>query len=88
MKLSDGLTRLWPVIGIFIFYTLSFAALSLVVKRMDISVAYAVWAGLGTALIVIVGVFSFNEPVTWLRIACVGLIIAGVIGLNLSGASH
>ncbi len=88
MKLSDGLTRVGPVIGIVVFYLLSFAALSIAIKRIDMSVAYAVWAGLGIALITAIGVLFFREPMTWLRLFCIGLILVGVIGLNLGTASH
>ncbi|HLQ84579.1 MAG TPA: multidrug efflux SMR transporter [Salinisphaeraceae bacterium] len=88
MKLSEGLTRVLPIIGIVVFYLLSFAALSIVIKRIDISIAYAVWAGLGIVLITAIGIVAFKEPVTWVRIACIGLIIVGVMGLNLSGARH
>lgn len=88
LKLSDGLRNALPTAGLVVFYLASFAALSLAVKRMDISVAYAVWAGLGTVLITVVGVYAFDEPFNWLRAVCIGLIIVGVIGLNLSGASR
>jgi len=57
-------------------------------KRLDVSVAYAVWAGLGTAIIVVVGALYFHESVTVLKIVSILLIIAGVVGLNLSGAKH
>ncbi len=88
MKLSEGLTRVGPVIGIVVFYLLSFAALSIAIKRIDMSVAYAVWAGLGIVLITAIGVLFFREPVTGLRLVCIGLILIGVIGLNLGTASH
>ena len=52
------------------------------------SVAYAIWAGLGTALIAVIGVLAFGEQMTWGRAICIALIIAGVLGLNLGGASH
>jgi small multidrug resistance pump len=84
MKLSDGLTRLWPVVGIVVFYLTSIAGLALALKRLDVSVAYAVWAGLGIVLITLVGIFFFNEPMTPLRAVCITLILLGVIGLNLS----
>lgn len=88
LKLSDGLTRALPTLGIVVFYLLSFAALSIAVKRIDISVAYAVWAGLGTVLITVIGALAFNEPMTSLRLVCIGLIIVGAVGLNLTGTAH
>jgi small multidrug resistance pump len=70
MKLSDGFSKLWPSIGVAVFYLLSLAALTLVLKKIDVSVAYAIWSGLGTAL----------------KMVSIALIIAGVVGLNLGGA--
>ena len=88
MKLSDGFSKLLPSILIFVFYGLSFVALTLCIKHIDVSVAYAVWAGVGTALIAVIGVAFFEEPVSAMKILSLGLIILGVIGLNLSGAQH
>ncbi len=88
MKLSDGFTRLVPSLLIFVFYGASFAVLTLALKKIDLGVAYAVWAGVGTALIAVVGVLYFKEPLSALKVFSVFLIIAGVIGLNLSGAQH
>lgn len=87
LKRSDGLSHLVPTAGIVVFYLLSFAALGFAIKRIDISVAYAVWAGLGIVLITAIGAFAFNEPLGWLRMVCIGLIIVGVVGLNLSATS-
>ena len=88
MKLSDGFTKLVPSILIFVFYAASFAALTLALKRIDVGVAYAVWASVGTALIAIIGILYFKEPFSLLKVFSIFLIIAGVIGLNLSGAKH
>jgi small multidrug resistance pump len=88
MKLSDGFSKLWPSVGVAVFYLLSLAALTLVLKKIDVSVAYAIWAGLGTALIACIGIFYFKEPATALKMVSLALIIAGVVGLNLSGGAH
>ncbi len=85
MKLSEGFSKLWPSVMVFVLYGLSLGLLTLALKRIDVSVAYAVWSGMGTALIALIGVVWFKEPVTALRIVCLGLIIMGVIGLNLGG---
>ena len=84
MKLSDGFTRLWPSVGIVVFYLASFACLTLALKRIDVSIAYAIWAGLGIVLISLIGVFYFDEPMTLWRTGCIALVLIGVIGLNLS----
>ena len=86
MKLSDGFTKMVPSILLFVFYTLSFGMLTLALKRIDVSIAYAVWSGVGTALIATVGVLWFREPMTALKLISLGLIIIGVVGLNLGGA--
>ncbi len=88
MKLSQGFTKTFPSIVMFIFYILSLISLTLALKKIDVSVAYAVWSGLGTALIALIGIFYFKEPSTFIKILSIGLIIAGVVGLNLSGGGH
>lgn len=85
MKLSQGFTKIVPSILMFALYILSIASLALALKKIDISIAYAVWAGLGTALIPIVGFLWFKEPVTALKIGAIVLIITGVIILRICG---
>jgi small multidrug resistance pump len=83
MKLSEGFTKLGPVIAMFIFYGLGLSLMALALKKIDISVAYAIWSGLGTALIAIIGMMWFQEPATALKIFSIILIVMGVVGLNL-----
>ncbi|MCL5292099.1 MAG: multidrug efflux SMR transporter [Actinobacteria bacterium] len=85
MKLSQGFTKVLPSVLMFIFYGLSFVLLTLAIKNIDVGMAYAIWAGLGTALIATVGILWFKEPATALKIVSLGLIIIGVVGLKLSG---
>ncbi len=84
MKLSLGFSRLLPSILIFVFYGISFFFFTLALKGIDVSIAYAIWAGLGTALITVVGIFWFREPVNFLKIISLFIVVVGVIGLNLS----
>lgn len=88
MKLSEGFTKTVPSILLFVFYSLSFCMLTLALKKIDVSVAYAVWSGVGTALIATIGVLWFKEPATAMKLISLGLIIIGVVGLNLSGGAH
>ena len=67
-------------------YGVSLALLAVVVRHLDVSVAYAVWAGAGTALVAIFGVMALGEPATAIKLASIGLIIMGVVGLNLVGS--
>ncbi|CCQ74453.1 multidrug efflux SMR transporter [Magnetospira sp. QH-2] len=84
MKFSDGFTNLVPTLLVAVFYTSSFSLLILVMKTLDLSLAYAVWAGVGTALVATIGILWFKEPVTALKMISIGLIIIGVVGLHLS----
>jgi small multidrug resistance pump len=86
MKLSEGFTKIGPSLMMLMFYGASFTCLALTFKAIDVSLAYAVWAGLGTALIALIGFLYFAEPVSWLRVACIALIVIGVFGLNLTGS--
>ncbi len=88
MKLSAGLTRLVPSVLLFACYILAFVFLALALKRIEVSVAYAVWSGLGTALIAVIGVVFFNESVNVAKIVSLALIIVGVVGLNLGSNGH
>ena len=84
MKLSDGFTKTLPSVMIFVFYIASLFLLTLAVKRIDVSTAYAVWAGLGTTLIAVAGFVWFKEPVTVVKVLSIALIIAGIVGLKLT----
>jgi small multidrug resistance pump len=88
MKISAGFTRLVPSVLIFVFYAASFTVLTLALRKLDISIAYAIWSGLGTVLITMIGIFWFKEPATALKLTCILLIILGVVGLNLGGAKN
>jgi small multidrug resistance pump len=85
MKLSQGFTHIPFAIAMLLFYGFGFATLTLALKTIEISIAYAIWAGLGTALIATVGILWFKEPLTAIKIISLGLIILGVIGLNING---
>lgn len=85
LKLSDGLSRWGPTFGVLVFYLLSFGSFALALRRIELSIGYAIWSGLGTAFITIVGFLFFRETVTALKIGSIALIVAGVIGLNLGG---
>ena len=85
LKMSDGFTRLWPSVTVVMGYVLAFIALGFVLKRMEVGVAYAIWAGLGTAMVAMVGVFFFGESMTWMKAGSLLLIVLGLVGLNLAG---
>jgi small multidrug resistance pump len=83
MKLSAGFSRTLPSILMFLCYGISLVALTVAVRRIEISVAYAIWSGLGTVLIAGIGMLFFNEEIGMLKVASILLVVAGVVGLNL-----
>lgn len=84
MKLSQGFTQLWPTVLVFVFYGFSFTASTFALKTIDISIAYAIWMALGTAMIALIGMLWFNETLSLLKIIALMLIITGVVLLNIS----
>ena len=88
LKKSDGFSRLLPTIGFALFALGSFALLTLALKKLEVGPAYAVWTGIGAAGTVSYGMLFLNESVSTLKIISVVLIVLGVAGLNLSGATH
>lgn len=84
MKLSSGFSKLLPSIAMFACYGLALGALTIAIKRIEIGVAYAVWSGIGTALIATIGMVFFRESVGTVKIVSLMLVIAGSIGLNIS----
>ncbi len=84
MKLSDGFRNPLPSVAIFVFYALSIVSLTLAVRTLDISIAYAIWAALGTVLIAAIGFFYFGETMNTARIFFIVCILFGVMGLRLT----
>ena len=84
MKLSNGLTRTAPTIGMFVLYGLSFIPMTIALKQMEIGAVYAIWSAVGTALVAVLGVMMFHEQANVLKVVAIVLIIAGVVCLDLS----
>ncbi len=87
LKMSEGFTRWAFAASALAVYGVSFLFLSFALRTIDVGVAYAIWSGLGTVLVVIVGYLVFGEPMTALKLGFVAMIVAGVIGLHLT-SSH
>jgi quaternary ammonium compound-resistance protein SugE len=83
MKFTDGFTRPWPTTVTIAFMVISFELLSLALKELPMSTAYAVWVGIGAVGVAIVGMAFMNEPVTLLKLGFLGMIVAGIVGLKL-----
>ncbi len=88
MKLCEGFTRLLPSIVVVLGYLVSFALFSQALKHMSVGTAYAIWSGVGTAVVAAIGFTFLGEGVNLLKVGGIVLIIAGVVALNLGGASH
>jgi small multidrug resistance pump len=84
MKLSNGLTRTAPTIGMFVLYGLSFVPMTIALKQLEIGTVYAIWSAVGTALVSVLGVMMFHEQANALKVVAIVLIIAGVVCLDLS----
>lgn len=85
---ADGTRRVLLYGAVVAGYVLSFWLLALVLEKLQLGVAYAVWAGVGTAVTAVIGVIIFGESATAVKMGCIALIIAGVVGLNLQGTGH
>jgi quaternary ammonium compound-resistance protein SugE len=83
LKYTDGFSRLWPSIWTILAMIFSLAFLGLALKSLPVGTAYAVWTGIGAVGTVILGIYLFQEPATAARLSCIGLILAGIIGLKL-----
>lgn len=87
MKLSHGFTKLLPSVLMFVFYAACFTVFTFAVKKIEISTAYAIWCGLGVALIAVIGIAYFKETVSALKIIGLLLVIAGVAALKIANTT-
>ena len=84
LKYSDGLTRFWPTAATVIAILLSFALMALALRSLPFGTAYAVWTGIGAVGSIIVGMMLFSESADPVRMICLTLIVAGMVGLKLN----
>ena len=83
LKYTEGFTRLWPSVGTIVAAGISLWLLTQALRTIPVGTAYAVWTGIGTIGTAILGIALLGEPAGALRLACIGLIVAGVVGLKL-----
>ena len=88
LKYTEGFTKLGPSVATIIGMILSFGLLSLALRTLPIGTAYAIWTGIGAVGTAVLGMVLFKEPADAARLVCIGLIVAGVIGLKLVSPSH
>jgi quaternary ammonium compound-resistance protein SugE len=87
LKLSHGISRLWPAVGFAVCALISFALLTVALRKLEVGPAYAVWTGIGAAGTALIGIWALGESVSTIKLVSIGLILLGVIGLNLSGVT-
>lgn len=83
LKYTEGFTRLWASVGTAAAMAVSLVLLGIAVRSLPLGTAYAVWTGIGAVGAVLLGIVLFGESASLLRLACVGLILLGIIGLKL-----
>lgn len=88
MKRADGFTKLWPSVWTIAAMIVSFVLLGLAVKSLPVGTAYAIWTGIGAAGTAAFGILIYNETLTFSRVGCIVLILAGTIGLKLSAMAE
>ncbi|WP_277883735.1 multidrug efflux SMR transporter [Paenibacillus sp. N3/727] len=84
LKLSNGFTKITPIIGVVLGYTAAFYMLSKALQALPLGLSYATWSGVGTILTVIIGVYLFKEKVNRQGILGIAILIIGIVMLNLS----
>jgi small multidrug resistance pump len=87
LRFTDGFTNPIPSAVVVITYVVSIWLTALALKGLEVSLAYAVWAGVGTAAVAVIGMAAMGETINALKVASIALVITGVVGLNLSGAN-
>ncbi len=83
LKCTDGFTRLWPTLGTVASMIVSLGLLALALRTLPLGTAYAIWTSVGTVGTALFGIALFHESADPIRLACIGLIIAGIVGLKL-----
>ena len=87
LKLSHGMTRLWPTVIFAMCALLSFTLLTTALRELEVGAAYAVWTGIGAVGAATIGMIFLGDTVSTLKLVSIGMVLAGVIGLNLSGVT-
>lgn len=84
LKYTEGFTRLWPTLGTVAAMIVSIVLLGLALKSLPVGTAYAVWTGIGTVGTALLGIILLGESAAVMRLVCIGLIVAGIVGLKLA----
>ena len=87
LKLSHGMSQLWPTVGFAACALISFGLLTIALRELEVGPAYAVWTGIGAAGAATIGMAFLGNAVSTLKLVSIGLVLAGAVGLNLSGVT-
>ena len=85
LKYTKGFTELWPTVGTVTAMVASIGLLGVAMRSLPVGTAYAVWTGIGAVGTVLLGIFLFGESTAISRLICVALILAGIVGLKITG---
>ncbi|WP_254525773.1 quaternary ammonium compound efflux SMR transporter SugE [Natrinema caseinilyticum] len=88
LEYSDGFSKPWPTLGTIVALVASMILLAQAVKDLPVGTAYAVWTGIGAVGTASLGIVLFDEPATLTRIACIGVIVVGIVGLHLASGGQ
>jgi quaternary ammonium compound-resistance protein SugE len=86
LKPAEGFTRLWPSLAVVVFGAAAVVVLTQALDRIEVSTAYAAFTGIGAVGTTVVAAVAFDEPLTPGRLACIAVVVAGVVGLRLTGS--
>ena len=84
LKYTEGFTRLMPTVLTVAAMVLSIAMLGIALRTLPVGTAYAVWTGIGAVGTAMLGIYLFGDPATAIRLACIGLIVVGIVGLKFA----
>ena len=87
LKYTEGFTRFWPTVGTAAALVASMGLLGVALRALPLGTAYAVWTGIGSVGTAALGIVLFKEPATAMRLVCIGLIVAGIVGLKLASGA-
>ncbi len=85
LKSTHGWTKLWPSVATIALMIVSFLLLARAMRDLPAGTSYAVWTGIGTVGVAILGIVLYSEPATLVRVGCMGLIVLGIVGLKVTG---
>ena len=88
LRASDGMTRVLPGAVVVVAYAISFVLLAVTLKHLTLGTTYAIWSGVGTLAIALIGWLAYQERLSAATIAGIALVVAGVVVIHLGGGAH